>query len=164
MQLKYICKLCNTECKNVISLNSHIQYNHKEYNTKKYYDEFYKKENEGFCKTCGNPTKFENFIKGYRNYCNNSCSHKTEHFRTSFNNSIQNKNEWIKNRINSIKTKSTNGIKISDNDLNKRHEKTIHRTVDYSVCNATAYGRQGHVAVTVDAPAESRGPYARARS
>lgn len=124
MLLKYICKLCNTECKNVISLNSHIQYNHKEYNTKKYYDEFYKKENEGFCKTCGNPTKFENFIKGYRNYCNNSCSHKTEHFRTSFNNSIQNKNEWIKNRINSIKTKSTNGIKISDNDLNKRHEKT----------------------------------------
>lgn len=130
MELKYICKLCNTECKNVISLNSHIQYNHKDYNTQKYYDEFYKKENEGICKTCGKPTKFSNFIKGYRNYCNNSCSHKTEHFITSFRESIKVKSKeelknWRELSKKSIRAKSSTGLCITDEELEKRKQKSI---------------------------------------
>ena len=59
------CKLCGFEYDENRSLSTHLQFKHKDYTTQKYYDEFYKKENEGICEVCGKPTKFFNLMNGY---------------------------------------------------------------------------------------------------
>lgn len=41
---------------------------------KDYYDEYLKKEDEGTCKNCGNPTKFLNLVLGYRDCCSRACT------------------------------------------------------------------------------------------
>lgn len=69
-----ICKICNTEFKNIFSLVSHLT-NPKskcKISIQKYYDIFLRKENEGICKFCGNETLFYGISKGY---INNVCKH-----------------------------------------------------------------------------------------
>jgi hypothetical protein len=66
-----ICKICNKEFKNVISLSNHISRTHFK-KIKDYYNQFLKKENDGIC-YCGKETIFDNITKGYRKYCSYKC-------------------------------------------------------------------------------------------
>lgn len=67
------CKICNEIFNNGMELARHIKRKHNMSNIE-YYDRFYKKEGDGFCKECGKPTKFYNINKGYASFCNNTCS------------------------------------------------------------------------------------------
>lgn len=127
---KYICKLCGYEAKNITALTTHLQYKHKDYNTQRYYDEFYKKPNEGFCEVCGKETKFRDMVKGYNKHCCKSCAHKTKHFRDSYNEAISKKSDkevksWRKRGRDSIRAQSSTGKCITDKDLQKREYKTL---------------------------------------
>ena len=69
----YICKLCNNEYKSRMSLMNHIIRTHH-YTGKQYYDEFFKRENEGVCENCSKPTKFLNIDDGYAKCCCIKCA------------------------------------------------------------------------------------------
>ena len=70
--IEKICKICGKEFETLQQLRVHIR-THGLY-LKKYYDQFYKKENEGQCLTCGKKTKFRNINIGYAKFCNKECS------------------------------------------------------------------------------------------
>lgn len=113
------CKLCGFEYDENRSLSTHLQFKHKDYTTQKYYDEFYKKEDEGKCEICGKPTKFFNLMEGYSKYCSKSCSHKTDHFRKSYSKSIANRSEeeiksWRIATRDKIRSKSSYNKCITD--------------------------------------------------
>lgn len=71
-----ICAICNKQCKNIQSLSRHLNLVHN-LNTvelkKQYYDVYIKKEKEGICPKCKNPTQFKDLTKGYNKYCCKSC-------------------------------------------------------------------------------------------
>lgn len=64
------CQECDKKVKNFKALATHIQFNHDK---KKYYNDYMKKEGEGLCKTCGNPTKFTILGRGYEKFCCKEC-------------------------------------------------------------------------------------------
>lgn len=70
-----LCQLCNTLHKTCGGLVSHVVQKHN-IKSNEYYDRFIKKDSEGFCKSCGNPTKFHNMSIGYRTTCSQNCSRK----------------------------------------------------------------------------------------
>lgn len=72
----YICGICG---KRVGSrgLPNHLRYKHS-ISLKEYYDKFYKKEDEGFCQTCGKPLPFKGISIGYNRFCSNSCIRKNK--------------------------------------------------------------------------------------
>lgn len=132
MNLIYKCCICQKECKNITSLTSHIQFNHKDYDTKKYYDEFYKTPDEGICEVCSKETKYNGILGGYAKFCSRSCSHNTEQFRERFRKAVNDKTEqemkeWQKKIQESVKAKSTNGKCISDAELKNRENKCLLR-------------------------------------
>jgi hypothetical protein len=53
-------------------LGKHIIRIHK-ITTKEYFNSFLKKENDGLCLTCKNPTFFQGLNLGYRKYCSQKC-------------------------------------------------------------------------------------------
>lgn len=65
------CKICNKTFDTIKGLSNHIK-KHK-ITKKEYYDKFYKKSNDGICKTCGKSTKFQTLSDGYGDYCSNRC-------------------------------------------------------------------------------------------
>ena len=137
------CKLCGFEYDENRSLSTHLQFKHKDYTTQKYYDEFYKKENEGICEVCGKPTKFFNLMNGYLKCCSKSCSHKTEHFRKSYSKSIADKSEeekekWHKTSQDKIREKSSTGRCITDEVALKRKQQSINHLKEIvEKCNCT---------------------------
>lgn len=68
--MNIICKECSRVFPSFKGLITHIQFNHDK---KKYYDTYMKKEHEGFCKTCGNPTEFYTMGYGYYKFCCKKC-------------------------------------------------------------------------------------------
>jgi hypothetical protein len=66
------CKICGEEFESSKGMTLHSVQKHN-MNSKTYYDKFVKKPTEGFCKFCGEPTKYKNFTKGYCKTCE-SCS------------------------------------------------------------------------------------------
>ena len=66
------CKICNITFEDNNKLTAHIKYFHK-MKIKDYYDNYFKKDNDGICKTCGKPTEFLSLRLGYREYCCNKC-------------------------------------------------------------------------------------------
>ena len=68
-----ICKECGKVLRCFKSLTTHIQFNH---NKKEYYDNYMKKEGEGFCKICGKPTEFYILGYGYYKFCSKECQIK----------------------------------------------------------------------------------------
>ena len=69
--LDNICIICGFKAENLIGFSAHI---HKHNLTnKEYYDKYLKKPGEGFCKTCGKPTKFHRLRTGYLNHCCKEC-------------------------------------------------------------------------------------------
>jgi len=77
------CKECNKECKNFKALSTHIQFKHDK---KTYYDNYMKKEGEGFCKTCNHETKFVILGRGYEIFCSKECEKIDYSIRMSNNN------------------------------------------------------------------------------
>jgi endogenous inhibitor of DNA gyrase (YacG/DUF329 family) len=73
---KISCKICGREFKNYIALNAHLK-KHK-ITSKEYYDEFFKKENEGICPICGKETKYLGLKRGYCKFCSRRCAKSKE--------------------------------------------------------------------------------------
>lgn len=71
------CEICNRECKNFISLSSHVSYIHK-LSSKEYYDKYLKQEDEERCSECKKETKFVSISKGYRKFCSSKCSNSSQ--------------------------------------------------------------------------------------
>lgn len=137
------CKLCGFIYDENRSLSTHLQFKHKDYTTQKYYDEFYKKENEGKCEVCGKPTKFFNLMKGYLKCCSKSCSHKTDHFRKSFSESITNKSEeeiisWRNGTRDKIRSQSSYNKCITDEEVKRRNKQSLQNLKEIvEKCNCT---------------------------
>ena len=70
--LDLICKICGYKGETKQGFNSHIVHKHH-ITSKDYYDEYFKKENEDICPSCGKPTKFRNMWYGYNKHCCNKC-------------------------------------------------------------------------------------------
>lgn len=75
--MKCDCKICNRKFTNITKLVSHLSHPKStcKISIKSYYDQYYKKENEGICQFCGRSTSFSGLVKGYPNntckYCRN---------------------------------------------------------------------------------------------
>jgi len=65
------CEICEKEFSILGYLSSHVKLKHTETTIKKYYDNYLKKEDEGYCYYCGNETEFNSFTFGYKKVCNN---------------------------------------------------------------------------------------------
>ena len=63
------CNICNKEFKTIKGIAIHIVQFHK-YKISLYYDQYCKTDkDDGFCKTCGKKTRFNNLRDGYITYC-----------------------------------------------------------------------------------------------
>ena len=65
------CLVCNQQFMSHKSLSWHVK--HHDLTNKEYYDKYIKKENEGYCLTCGKQTDFISMNKGYKQHCNKQC-------------------------------------------------------------------------------------------
>lgn len=76
IELKYKCELCNTMYEDLGGLKQHLSkvHNFGDEELKNYYDEFLKKEDEGFCKYCGKELGLSRgrFTDGYSKFCHNT--------------------------------------------------------------------------------------------
>lgn len=108
------CQICHHEFKTNKGLSSHIQFKHGN-KKKEYYDSFLKKEGDGICKVCGDPTDFYLLQYGYKAYCSNKC--KSEDKR----NHMMNKNP-MKNQISKDNQRKTNLKRYGVNQNTQRPE------------------------------------------
>jgi len=77
------CLICGEQTKYPIDLfyRYHVKVNHPEYkSTKEYYDGLIRKENEGICE-CGKETKFDGYVRGYREYCSHRCKNNSPKYQ-----------------------------------------------------------------------------------
>jgi len=102
------CKICNKQYSKSLLLSIHIKNDHNS-QIKDYYDKYYKKENDGICKTCNNPTNFICLTWGYAKYCSKKC--------------VANNKEIIEKRIRVLKDQCKSGI-----IQQKRKESYKHKT------------------------------------
>ena len=75
MNEEIICEICGNKFKSQLAISCHIANKHH-VDLKDYYDKYIKQDDEGICKTCGKPTKFDKMSKGYRRFCCYSCATK----------------------------------------------------------------------------------------
>lgn len=66
------CLICNKNFTKYSALGFHVKMVHK-VEVKKYYDEYLRKDKEGFCKNCGEDSNFESIGKGYKDFCDTNC-------------------------------------------------------------------------------------------
>ena len=66
-----ICKECGIDIRSIRGLAQHVKFHGL--SSKEYYDKFYRKDNEGFCKEHGNQTRWINLSKGYLKHCSLAC-------------------------------------------------------------------------------------------
>lgn len=71
----YICNICGSKHKILGGLGKHVRKKHN-ISSKEYYDEYFKKENNGLCIICGKQTTYENMTLGYKQTCGNVCACK----------------------------------------------------------------------------------------
>ena len=94
MKLEYICPACKAHFDNTKSLSLHIRHKHysENYTGKEFYDDYLKKDvNEGICKTCGKPTRFIKFSKGYKTHCSPKCAQNDPYVRKAFSDHCEEK-------------------------------------------------------------------------
>jgi hypothetical protein len=92
------CPICSKSFKTIRGLMPHIKCHG--YDSKKLYDEFKKKENEGFCRCCNKETKYVDYTKGYQQFCSTKCSSNTivkEYWDSNTENVMQRKNQHREN-------------------------------------------------------------------
>jgi hypothetical protein len=88
------CPICNKSFNTIRGLMPHIKCHG--YDSKKLYDEFKRKENEGFCRCCNKETKYVDYTKGYQQFCSSKCSANTiikEYWDSETEKVIQRKNQ-----------------------------------------------------------------------
>jgi len=81
------CKICKDKT-NQTELGKFTKHHLKKYHnisSKEYYNKFLKKDNEGFCLTCGKETRFISIKKGYTKFCDNSCVLKNKKIKKIIN-------------------------------------------------------------------------------
>ena len=66
-----MCKDCGRVFHSYSTLGRHL--NRNNISAKQYYDRYIKKSDEGICKMCGKPTRFNSITRGYSTYCSNKC-------------------------------------------------------------------------------------------
>lgn len=90
------CKLCGAVCKNIRSLEAHLRTAHRFGHDNSLYEDYYikylKKNNEGICPVCGNPTTLHKFK--YDKCCCKSCAAK--YSRSYVINTRPQKDEYVK--------------------------------------------------------------------
>ena len=69
---KLTCKICNQEFSKADCVGRHVKKMHN-MEMKTYYDQYFKTEDEGICKCCGNLTEYYNLPNGYREFCSRRC-------------------------------------------------------------------------------------------
>jgi hypothetical protein len=67
------CKICGESFETAKQLSWHIK--HHNLTNVTYYDTYLKREGEGICKCCGNPTKFISLNQGYNSRCSKKCQY-----------------------------------------------------------------------------------------
>ena len=70
-QKNIMCLICNVNLKRINMLSLHLKHKHN-MTSKEYYDKFFKKDNDGKCKTCGKQTSFS--MGKYKQFCSTKCS------------------------------------------------------------------------------------------
>lgn len=110
------CEICGRDhLKTSKALLMHLIRDHRSVSHREYYNSYLKKEDEGLCKICDKPTKFENFTLGYRDCC---CADCTREYNTGYRNNFQTPEAIEKIKKTSIKTRNKNlRIFEKDNDL-----------------------------------------------
>lgn len=127
------CKICDKEFNGVLGLPGHLRHNHKGYTVQKYYDDFYKKDNEGICKYCNSPTKFRTFKIGYNTYCSNKCIQNSEEvkekrkqtFIEKFGVDNPSKSPEIRNKTKETCEERYGGIGFKSEKLREKNKKTM---------------------------------------
>lgn len=66
------CRICGSKYESLRSLSKHFCQSHN-YTPQAYYDQYFKKPNEGFCLECSSVTKFRGIGDGYNTFCGNKC-------------------------------------------------------------------------------------------
>ena len=69
---KLQCQKCGQLCAKHCSVIAHVKRRHG-VESKAYYDEFFKKDDEGICKYCGKPVPYRDLQNGYREFCDRTC-------------------------------------------------------------------------------------------
>lgn len=95
-----LCKICNSEFKNLKSLSTHFNSKHG-LNSKQYYDLYLLKENGDKCSVCGENTTFRNLGVGYLDNCSVGCRNLNKNIKRNYWEGKKQSEETIKKRINS---------------------------------------------------------------
>lgn len=156
MKDKNICKICNFKGSlhgGMNGISRHIRKIHN-ISLKEYYDLYFKKENDGICKTCNKETKFiDNFQFKYREYCNQSCISKSTKLIKELNYDsefIKKNSEFASIRIKQTLTKyytEQNGAEKQRQHMLKVHsDKDKHNKIIKGLINFTKSekGREIH--------------------
>lgn len=98
-----ICAICNKKCN---KLSNHIPIHN--ITSKEYYDIYLKQPEEGYCKTCKNPTKYKSFMKGYRPFCSHKCAVNHPNTIDKFKNTCKERYGGIGYASDELKRKSEN--------------------------------------------------------
>lgn len=141
------CEICGrNNLKTRKALLMHLVRDHSRVSHKEYYDSYLKKENEGLCKICNEPTIFENFTLGYRKCC---CADCTREYNTGYRNNFQTPESIEKIKKTNIKTRNKNlRIFEKDNDLiliSKLNLKYFNRIVEYKNLKVIYYHQNKYV-------------------
>ena len=121
MKLEYKCSICNNNFKNNSALTAHIFQKHNLF-SKEYYDKYLKKPDEGFCKTCGKPTRYTRLSTGYKNFCSIQCSRQSDEVLNNIRMGMKNSEHWQKvSKSKEFKKKLSESIKNSDYIKNVVH-------------------------------------------
>jgi hypothetical protein len=159
------CKVCETETIYDTSrafLGNHVIKEHK-ISIQEYYDKYFKKEKEGICESCGQPTKFIKFSQGYRRFCSTRCStsadttldkaKKTYYEKTGYEHNMRNPNhldirkksnletygvEWttqLKEQV--IKSEATKLKRYGSESYNNREKSRLTCLEKYNVDNVS---------------------------
>ena len=122
------CLICKQNFENGNYLSAHLKF--EEYiKSQDYYDQYLKKENEGYCIVCSKPTNYINFTRGYQLCCSRKCASIEKGSKIS--KTKQSFSEERKQEIN-IKRKNTClekfGVKSNlaiKNNIQKIHSKEV---------------------------------------
>ncbi len=126
-----ICQICQTEHEDIKNLGYHLR-SHGMKSTKSYYDKYMKKDTDGFCEYCKEPTECVG-LRGYKVHCSRSCAAK------SMRNNLRNdparfhtfiekvkcnvSNHWKTDAALQIRTKISNTIKYKNSLLTEEELK-----------------------------------------
>lgn len=125
-KLPIVCEICQDRFKHVNNLSKHIAQKHNEITIKEYYDEYFKKPEEGICPITNKETNFKNISFGYYKYYKKGTNSKDEKIKKKKTETLM-KNYGVDNPQHSEeikqKTNRTNIIKYGGHVSSNKHIK-----------------------------------------